>query len=228
MNSESINQSLSNITDSIDTYKNYPIPKVTYFDLNPIYKDRILLHELTKVLIDKIRSLKYQNHHALTASFDYIACIESRGFILGSILAHAFNKGIILLRSKPGRLPGNTTMVEHTLEYGEAQMEVQNGTGRVLIFDDVLATGGTSQAAQELLTKSGYDPVYALFLLELSYCKPNLNNVEYTSIITFDKDPYAPVKKKTKTKAKPKSKAKPKAKKKSKAKPPIVAISDEE
>ena len=77
--------------------------------------------------------------------FDYIGLVESRGFILGSIIAHQLGKGVILLRSKRNRLPGKTHTVAHTLEYGESVVEVQEGEGKVLVFDDVLATGGNAK-----------------------------------------------------------------------------------
>ena len=118
-------------------------------------------------------------------NFDYIGMIESRGFIIGSMLAHELDKGVILLRSKPNRLPGDTVRVEHTLEYGESQMEVQKGEGRVLIFDDVLATGGTAKGATECLFKGGYQPVSALFIAELDFLKPKLP-IPHSSIIHYD------------------------------------------
>ena len=100
--------------------------------------------------------------------FDYLALIESRGFLIGSILADKLSKGIVLLRSKKDRLPGKIQTVRHKLEYGEAIMQVQEGNGNVLIFDDVLATGGTANGAFKVLNKGGYNPVFSLFLVELS------------------------------------------------------------
>ena len=96
-------------------------------------------------------------------TFDYIGVVESRGFLIGSILAHLLDKGIVLLRSKKDRLPGKTYTVKHKLEYGESMIQVQEGRGSVLVFDDVLATGGTATGAINCLTKAGYDPVGALF-----------------------------------------------------------------
>jgi adenine phosphoribosyltransferase len=120
--------------------------------------------------------------------YDYIAVVESRGFIIGSMLAARLNKGLVLLRSKPGRLPGKTALVKHTLEYGDSQMEVQQGKGKVLIFDDVIATGGTSQAAVDVLTDAGYTPVSALFLLQLNYLNPEVS-VPYESVIHYNTQP---------------------------------------
>ena len=78
------------------------------------------------------------------------------------------NKGIILCRSKKDRLPGKIQTVRHKLEYGEAIMQVQEGKGKVLIFDDVLATGGTANGAFKVLNLGGYTPVHSLFLVDLS------------------------------------------------------------
>ena len=89
-----------------------------------------------------------------------------------------------MLRSKPNRLPGETSIVKHKLEYGEAQMEVQNGSGKVLIVDDVIATGGTIGGAIEVLTKGGYDPVSSLFLVEITKFNPNLT-IPFESIIKY-------------------------------------------
>ena len=172
------------LDNAIESYKDYPIEGITYFDLNPIYKDKFLLSLLSDLCYSTLMS--NSTNKLWPTSYDYIAIVESRGFIIGSILAERLNKGLLLLRSKPGRLPGETSLVKHTLEYGESQMEVQNGTGTVLIFDDVLATGGTANAAVEVLSKGGYTPVSALFPLELSYCNPNFN-LPYSSILKYEK-----------------------------------------
>mgnify|MGYP001193983982 FL=1 len=172
------------IKENIKTYENYPIKGIKYFDLNPIYADP----ELRKLIVQGCKDIMGNMYPQLKdiwyTAYDYIAVIESRGFLVGSILAEEYNKGLILLRSKPGRLPGKTSLVKHTLEYGESQMEVQNGEGNVLIFDDVLATGGTASAAVEVLTKAGYTPKAALFLVRLEYCNPELDILN-KSVITY-------------------------------------------
>jgi len=115
--------------------------------------------------------------------FDYLALIESRGFLIGSIIADKLDKGIILLRSKKDRLPGKTQTVRHKLEYGEAIMQVQEGKGKVLIFDDVLATGGTANGAYNVLIKAGYEPIFSLFLIELSQFKVSCDTDHQSVII---------------------------------------------
>ena len=149
------------VKEKIDFYKDFPITGVEYIDLNPVYKDP----KARKIIVEKCISLIEK------VEFDYLALIESRGFLVGSIIADKLDKGIILLRSKKDRLPGKIQTVRHKLEYGEAIMQVQEGKGRVLIFDDVLATGGTANGAYNVLNKAGYQPIFSLFLVELSQFK---------------------------------------------------------
>ena len=142
----------------IEFYQNFPIEGDEYIDLNPVYKDPKARDIIVSKCVDLIKDI----------DFDYLALIESRGFLIGSILADKLSKGIVLLRSKKDRLPGKIQTVRHKLEYGEAIMQVQEGNGNVLIFDDVLATGGTANGAFKVLNKGGYNPVFSLFLVELS------------------------------------------------------------
>ena len=132
------------VKEKIDFYKDFPITGVEYIDLNPVYKDP----KARKIIVEKCISLIEK------VEFDYLALIESRGFLIGSIIADKLDKGIILLRSKKDRLPGKIQTVRHKLEYGEAIMQVQEGKGRVMIFDDVLATGGTANGADNVLNKA--------------------------------------------------------------------------
>tara|TARA_Y100001963_G_scaffold157751_1_gene254880 strand:+ start:1206 stop:1712 length:507 start_codon:yes stop_codon:yes gene_type:complete len=166
-----------NYKEIIKSYKDFPIEGIEYLDLNPLYKNVKYRDRLVSDCMDKIVDM-------IPPTFDYIGVVESRGFLVGSILAHLLNKGLVLLRSKPGRLPGDTEKVSHTLEYGDSQMEVQTGRGSVLIFDDVLATGGTSQAAVDVLTMAGYDPIGALFPVELTFLNPKIS-VPYRSVVKY-------------------------------------------
>jgi adenine phosphoribosyltransferase len=162
----------------IKEYRDFPIEGINYIDLNPIYKDSAVRDKLVSDCMDRIVDM-------IPPSFDYIGVVESRGFLIGSILAHELNKGIVLLRSKKDRLPGRTHTVKHKLEYGESMVQVQEGSGSVLIFDDVLATGGTAEASIKCLTKAGYTTVGALFLVELDFLNPSLS-VPYKSVIHYE------------------------------------------
>jgi len=161
----------------IKEYDDFPIEGIKYYDLNPLYKDGQLRTKLVEDCISAIVDSKLP-------TFDYVGVVESRGYIIGSMIAHELNRGLVLLRSKPNRLPGETSVVKHTLEYGDAQMECQKGNGRVLIVDDVIATGGTINGAIEVLTKAGYTPTSALFLAELTQFNPNID-IPFASIIKY-------------------------------------------
>lgn len=106
------------------------------------------------------------------AGITHVAGMEARGFIVGSVVARELNTGFVALR-KAGKLPGLTHSVSYDLEYGSASLEVHQADlgpdARVLVIDDVLATGGTAQAAAELVTKSGAELVGFGFVLELSF-----------------------------------------------------------
>ena len=167
-----------NYKNIIETHKDFPIEGVEYLDLNPIYKDQKVRDELVHDCLGKIVDM-------IPPTFDYIGVVESRGFLIGSIIAHLLDKGIVLLRSKKDRLPGKTFTVKHKLEYGESMIQVQEGRGSVLVFDDVLATGGTATGAIDCLTNAGYDPIGALFLAELDFLNPSLS-VPYESVIHYE------------------------------------------
>ena len=162
----------------IKEYKDFPIEGINYIDLNPIYKDSSVRDKLVSDCMEKIVDM-------IPPTFDYIGVVESRGFRIGSIIAHLLDKGIVLLRSKKDRLPGKTYTVKHKLEYGESMIQVQEGRGSVLVFDDVLATGGTATGAIDCLTKAGYTPVGALFLAELDFLNPSLS-VPHRSVIHYE------------------------------------------
>ena len=102
---------------------------------------------------------------------DVFAGIESRGFILATALALKYNKGMILLR-KAGKLPGKTVKTSYTIEYGKAVMEIQKDViqqgQRVLICDDLLATGGTAKASAKLIEKVGGKITGFAFIIELT------------------------------------------------------------
>ena len=168
----------------IEEYLNFPIEGINYLDINPLYKDGQLRRKLVEDCIAQTWKV-LRNIDKLDMNFDYVGIVESRGFIVGSMIAHELNKGVVLLRSKKDRLPGKTHTVEHTLEYGESIVQVQEGEGRVLIFDDVLATGGTAKGSIEVLKQAGYNPIGALFLVELDFLNAKLD-VPHESVIHYE------------------------------------------
>jgi adenine phosphoribosyltransferase len=100
------------------------------------------------------------------AGIDAVIGIESRGFILAAALATKFGKGFVPVR-KAGKLPPPVVDRSYKLEYGEDRLEMQKGTGRALLVDDVLATGGTLATAGDLCQQAGYDVTHLLVLIDL-------------------------------------------------------------
>ena len=137
----------------------FPEPGVLFRDITPLLADGPAFSALTSALADRYRG-----------RIDAVAGLESRGFILAAPLANALGIGMITMR-KAERLPGPVLGVDYALEYGTARLEVQPQTvtpgSRVLIIDDVLATGGTAAAAIELVEAAGAVVAGLTVLLEL-------------------------------------------------------------
>ena len=129
------------------------------------------------------------NHHA-ASSFDKIVGIESRGFILGATLAYLTNVGFVPAR-KPGRLPSIVVREDYQLEYGSDSIEIHadaiNRGERILLHDDLLATGGTAKAACSLIERMGGVIVGCSFLVELSFLqgRKKLDGREVFSVIQY-------------------------------------------
>lgn len=121
---------------------------------------------------------------------DFIVAAEARGFVFGSALAYKLNAGIVLIR-KTGKLPHRTVKTLYELEYGTDELEIHEDAisqgHRVLLVDDLLATGGTASAAADLITKLNGDIVGLAFLVELTFLKgrDRLQNYDVFSLIKF-------------------------------------------
>ncbi|SEF75180.1 adenine phosphoribosyltransferase [Marinobacterium lutimaris] len=144
----------------IRSLPDWPEPGVLFRDITPIFKDPRALRMVADAFI----------HRYVDTGITHIACIDARGFLFGSILAHQLNLPLVLVRKK-GKLPGDTIHQEYKLEYGSAAVEMQSdsvGAGdRVLLFDDLIATGGTILAACTLIKKLGAEVVEAAALIDL-------------------------------------------------------------
>lgn len=156
-------QSLQHLWQIIDTVENFPIPGVSFKDISPLLASPKAFQELVDQLIilcaDRLQEI------------DTFAGIESRGFILASAMAVKANKGLTLIR-KAGKLPPPVEQQSYQLEYGSATLEMKPGRGKLILVDDVLATGGTINAALTLCQKAGYQVLDAVFCINL----PGLNN----------------------------------------------------
>lgn len=139
----------------------FPKPGIIYKDITPLLKDAAGLsasiHTMAK-MVDP-------------ASYDLVCGIESRGFIFGTALAVHVNKGFIPIR-KPGKLPCETASESYELEYGTDTIEIHLDAAegqRVLMVDDLLATGGTMEASLKLIRRVGGIPVACAFAIELGF-----------------------------------------------------------
>jgi adenine phosphoribosyltransferase len=141
--------------------------------INDYPKEGIVFRDITTLLKNKRAFKMCINQLAKLAGkdFDYVVGIEARGFILGSALAYKLGKGFIPIRKK-GKLPFSTVSKDYKLEYGSATIEMHSDAikkgEKVLIVDDLLATGGTAKAAAELIAESGGEVESIIFLVELS------------------------------------------------------------
>jgi adenine phosphoribosyltransferase len=135
----------------------FPQPGILFRDISPLLKSHLAA---TVAALDGLFT------EAEWRGVDLIAGIESRGFILGAPLALRRGKGFIPVRKK-GKLPPPVVDVSYDLEYGSAVLEMQEGRGRIILMDDVLATGGTMTAAAELCTRAGYEVIALAALVDL-------------------------------------------------------------
>ena len=168
----------------IDSYireiADFPKPGISYKDITPLLQDAAALRETVARLMDLIGDLKV----------DKVVGIESRGFLLGPILAEKLNAGFVPVR-KSGKLPYKTYAEVYDLEYGKDILEIHQDAIKkgeaVLLHDDVLATGGTARTACNLIEKMGGKIVQCNFLIELSYLngEMKLRDYEVRSLIGY-------------------------------------------
>ena len=149
------------IKSKIRTVPDYPVKGIQFRDIATLISDPEGLQLVVKSL---------QERYERKSAFDIIVGIEARGFIVGSALAYALRKGFVMIR-KPGKLPGKVISQEYQLEYGSDKMEIHadafiSGT-KVLVVDDLLATGGTAMSAIALVEKLGGVVTEAAFIVDL-------------------------------------------------------------
>ena len=159
---------------------NYPKAGIVFKDITPLLQNPKALGHVVQVLAEQVRALNVQK----------ICGIESRGFIFGAPLAVALGVGFVPIR-KPGKLPWQKISQEYALEYGTDTLEMHrdavNADERILIVDDVLATGGTAQAVCQLVEQMQARVVGLAFLMELSFLsgRDKLKSHEIISLIKY-------------------------------------------
>ena len=160
-----------NLKDYIIDVPDWPKKGIVFKDITPLIKDSNAFNHSTLLmrgLIDK------------PAGVTYIVGVESRGFIFGAYLAKRMGLGFIPVRKK-GKLPPPVISKEYELEYGTDTLEIKPGEGKVIIVDDVYATGGTAKATRELCKEAGYEVIDEVYLINLSF----LNKDKVKSVITY-------------------------------------------
>ena len=162
----------------------YPKPGILFYDLTTLLKDARGFHTLVDRLCEHYNGGQMRK-------VDIVAGIEARGFIFAPALAYRLGAGFVPVR-KPKKLPSKTVSVSYQLEYGTDQLDIhedaiQSGQ-RVLLCDDLLATGGTAAAAIELIRKLGGEIAGAAFAVELNFLngRAKLPGVDVYSLLKYD------------------------------------------
>jgi len=169
-----------NLREKIAEYPNFPKKGILFRDFSPILKDPSAL----SLIADEF------SKHFHPKDVDLFAGIESRGFILASVLASRYNKGMIMIR-KAGKLPGKTVKLAYTIEYGKDTLEIQKDIikegQRILICDDLLATGGTAKASAKLIEKVGGKILGFAFIIELTELNgiQGINKYDCKSLVKY-------------------------------------------
>lgn len=160
---------------------NFPKEGIDFIDITTVLQD----HEALQQSITEMKKLSEE-----MGDFDLIIGPESRGFIFGAPLAYALNKGFVPIR-KRGKLPYKTASIEYELEYGKDVLEIHEDAiqpgQRVLIVDDLLATGGTMESNIKLVEKLGGEVAGLVFFIELTFLngRKKLHGYKISSILEF-------------------------------------------
>jgi adenine phosphoribosyltransferase len=170
----------ASLASTIRTVPDFPKPGIRFRDITTLLNSPEAFHRAADALVD----------HCAGMQIDAVVGIESRGFVFGSILAYRLGAGFVPVR-KPGKLPAETIRQEYALEYGTDALEIHRDAlrpgQRVLVHDDLLATGGTVCAACALVDRLGATLVGASFLIELSFLegRKRLPAIDVFSLVQY-------------------------------------------
>jgi len=171
---------LEHLRACIRDVPDFPKAGINFKDITPLLLDPAAFRTTIKLLAREVESLK----------IDRVVSIESRGFIFGSALAYELGAGLVIVR-KPKKLPYQTTKIDYALEYGSDTLEMHvdslTSRDRVLIVDDVLATGGTARATAQLVELMGAKVLAIAFLLELGFLagREKLKGYSVVSLLSY-------------------------------------------
>jgi adenine phosphoribosyltransferase len=169
------------LEDHIKDIPDFPKPGIVFKDITPLFQD----HEALRYAVDQLAD------YAQSREIDYVISAEARGFVLGAAVAAAADSGFILAR-KPGKLPREVSSVEYELEYGvdvlEMHADAVRGGARVLVHDDLLATGGTAGALCQLVEQAGGVVAGCAFVIELAFLhgRERLKGYDVRSLVVVD------------------------------------------
>ena len=175
---------IDEVKKTIRQVPNFPKEGIQFLDITTGVKDAKSFKEMIDYLYNEFKD----------KNIDYVAGIESRGFVFGAPLALQLGAGFVMMR-KPNKLPAETISESYSLEYGKDTIQVHADAieegKRVVVIDDLLATGGTATAACNLVKKSGGIPVAAAFIIELTPLKgaekiKNETGVDVVSMLKYD------------------------------------------
>src|SRR5881296_1206460 len=172
-----VEETLAKLRATVRDVPNFPKTGIIFKDITPILKDGALFRSSVDTFLHQLRNKR----------IDKIVGIDARGFLFGSAVAYELGIGFVPLRKK-GRLPYRTESAKYSLEYGEAEMElhvdaIQRGE-KIVLIDDLLATGGTSASAAALIRKVGGELLEAQFLIELEFLHGRAK-LESTPVVSF-------------------------------------------
>lgn len=172
---------LLRLRDTARTVPDFPIEGIMFRDITPVLADGTLLSDVVDRMVSDLDSLGWKPTH--------IVGPESRGFIFGSMVALRLGIGFIPVR-KPGKLPHEIERVEYSLEYGENVLEIHKDAltegDRVVIVDDLLATGGTVAASVRLCESTGASVIGGLFMIELDGLNGTINaGIDTHSLLNY-------------------------------------------
>lgn len=170
-----------NIKDYINAYNDFPQKGILFRDLSPLLASADAMTYSVETFYEKLKPFEP----------DIIAGIESRGFLFSTLVANRFNIGSIMLR-KPGKLPGDIITESYSLEYGQNTLAAQQNEHlkgkNIVILDDLLATGGTIVAAQNIIKKLGAKPVAVAVIIHLKALEGEnkLQNMPLISLTSYE------------------------------------------